>query len=122
MSTQAGRKPRRSYSPQFKAEAVAMVVELGKSAAEAARDLEVNESTLGRWVHRWRLEHGEGTALPLRPVDAARLAEQDAEIKRLTLENSFLNYGDVPIIHSIQTAGSCRPGRVSAGRGVGRSA
>jgi transposase len=67
-----------------------MVVELGKTAAQAARDLEVNESTLGRWVVKWRREHGEGTVLPLRAQDAARLAELEEVNRQLELENRFL--------------------------------
>ncbi|MFY1696623.1 transposase [Solwaraspora sp. WMMA2101] len=39
---------RRRYSPQFKAEAVQMVVETGRPIAAVARDLEVHEATLGK--------------------------------------------------------------------------
>ncbi len=37
---------RRKFSPQFKAEAVQMVLETGKPIAEVARDLGINEGTL----------------------------------------------------------------------------
>jgi len=45
---------RRKFSPQFKAEAVQMVFETGKPIAEVARDLGVNDGTLGNWVKAWR--------------------------------------------------------------------
>jgi transposase-like protein len=45
---------RRRFSPQFKAEAVQMVIETGKPVAEVARDLGVNDGTLGNWVKAWR--------------------------------------------------------------------
>jgi transposase-like protein len=45
---------RRKFSPQFKAEAVQMVIETGKPVAEVARDLGVNDGTLGNWVAAWR--------------------------------------------------------------------
>ena len=130
MSTQADRgregpggprrASRRSFSPQFKAEAVAMVVELGKTAAQVARDLELNESTVGRWVHRWRTEHGEGSAAPLRPAQAARLVELEEANRQLELENRSLNYQDFRIIQDIKTSGICRlvgvaPGWASEG-------
>jgi transposase len=67
-----------------------MVVELGRLQAEVAHDLEVHTSTLGRWVAAWRRDHGQGGPVPMGPVDAARLAAQEEEIKRLELENSFL--------------------------------
>ena len=45
---------RRRFSPQFKAEAVQMVIETGKPIAEVARDLGVHDGTLGNWVKAWR--------------------------------------------------------------------
>ncbi|MGM5069158.1 transposase [Rhodococcus qingshengii] len=47
----------RQFSPQFKAEAVQMVVGLGRSLAAVARDLEINPGTLGNWVKAWREEN-----------------------------------------------------------------
>ena len=45
---------RRKFSPQFRAEAVQPVIETGKPVAEVARDLGVNDGTLGNWVKAWR--------------------------------------------------------------------
>ena len=42
---------RRRFSPQFKAEAVQMVIETGKPIAEVARDLGIRDGTLGNWVN-----------------------------------------------------------------------
>ena len=50
---------RRRFSPQFKAEAVQMVLETGRSIAEVARDLGIHDGTLGNWVNGWRREHPE---------------------------------------------------------------
>src|SRR5206468_5958463 len=55
---------RRRFSPQFKAEAVQMVIETGKPIAEVARDLGIHDGTLGNWVNAWRREYPE----PDRPV------------------------------------------------------
>jgi len=43
---------RRSFSAEFEDEPVKLVTERGLSLAAAARDLNVGESTLGRWVCR----------------------------------------------------------------------
>ena len=67
-----------------------MVVELGRTIKQVSLDLDVNDSTLGRWVSQWRQEHGEASPAPLRPVDAARFAELEAENRRLEMENRFL--------------------------------
>nr|THJ66908.1 transposase [Rhodococcus qingshengii] len=80
---------RRQFSPQFKAEAVRMVVGLGRSLAAVARDLEINPGTLGNWVKAWREENPD-PATATNPVEAARVAEMESEIRRLRMENEFL--------------------------------
>ena len=80
---------RRKFSPQFKAEAVQMVIETGKAVAEVARDLGVNDGTLGNWVKAWRDANPEPDK-SLSPVERARVSEMEAEIRRLRMENEFL--------------------------------
>lgn len=50
---------RRRFSPQFKAEAVHMVLESGKPIAEVARELGIHDGTLGNWVNAWHRDHPE---------------------------------------------------------------
>jgi putative transposase len=83
---------RRRFSPQFKAEAVQMVLETGKPIAEIARDLRINEGTLGNWVNIWRRENPEPTT-ELTPVERARVKEMKNEIRRLRMENEFPKSG-----------------------------
>lgn len=80
---------RRRFSPQFKAEAVQMVISTGKPIAVVARDLGIGETTLGNWVHAWREEHPEPDQ-PLSPVERARVRELEEENRRLRMENEFL--------------------------------
>jgi transposase len=80
---------RRKFSPQFKAEAVQMVLETGKPIAEVARDLGINEGTLGNWVNIWRRENPEPRAGP-EPRGARPREEMEDEIRRLRMENEFL--------------------------------
>jgi transposase len=80
---------RRKFSPQYKAEAVQMVVQTGRTFAEVARDLGINPTTLGNWVHAWKAEHPE-TSPEESPVDRARISELEAEVARLRMENEFL--------------------------------
>jgi transposase-like protein len=80
---------RRKYSPQFRAEAVQMVLETGKPIAEVARDLGINEGTLGNWVNLWRRDNPEPVP-ELNPVERARVKEMEDEIRRLRMENEFL--------------------------------
>src|SRR5215831_21011163 len=80
---------RRKFSPQFKAEAVQMVIETGKPIAQVARDLGIHDGTLGNWVNAWRRQHPEPDH-PLSPVERARVKELEDEVARLRMENEFL--------------------------------
>ena len=85
-------RPKRQFTAEFKADAVRMVTELGKSRAQAARDLEINESTLGRWVAQAVGTEGAGRGSHMRAPDPdsgdpRELARENA---RLRQENEFL--------------------------------
>jgi transposase len=80
---------RRKFSSQFKAEAVQLVLETGRPIAEIARELQINEGTLGNWVNSWRRENPEPEP-EMTPVERARVSEMEAEIRRLRMENEFL--------------------------------
>jgi transposase-like protein len=80
---------RRRYSSQFKAEAVQLVVESGRPISHVAKDLGVGAQLLGRWVQQYRAGCPDPDRA-LSPVDAARLAELEDEMRKLRLENEFL--------------------------------
>ena len=80
---------RRKFSPQFKAEAVQMVLQTGRPIVGVARDLGINAGTLGNWVNLWRRDHPEPEP-ELTPVERARVKEMEEEIGRLRMENEFL--------------------------------
>jgi len=61
---------RRKFSPPFKAEAVQMVIEGGRSTAEVARDLGMHDGTLGNWVNAWRWAN-PNPEQPLTPMERA---------------------------------------------------
>ena len=80
---------RRKFSPQFRAEAVQMVVSTGKPIAQVARDLGIGDGTLGNWVNAWRRENPEPDQ-PVSPLERARVKELEDEVARLRMENEFL--------------------------------
>lgn len=73
---------RRKFDPDFRAGAVRIVKESGKSIAQVARDLGVNEGTLANWVARDR----RATAPPL----GALGEDERTELARLRKENAEL--------------------------------
>lgn len=72
---------RKKYDREFREGAVRIVEETGKPIAQVARDLGMNEGTLGNWVTRAR-EEREGRG---------ELSQDDyEELKRLRAENAEL--------------------------------
>ena len=53
---------RREFTPEFKDEAVKLVINTGRSVATVARELGVNEATLGRWVNLFKASQDAGEA------------------------------------------------------------
>jgi transposase-like protein len=83
------RERRRKFSPEFKDEAVKMVIESSRAIAEVAREIQVNEGTLGNWVNKYRVEHADEEPL-LSVSDRARLRELERENRELRLKAEFL--------------------------------
>jgi transposase len=84
-----GSKNPKRYSPEFKEEAVKMVVDLSRPIAQVARELGVNDTTLGFWVKDYRRVRS-GEQLPLDMPDRARLQELERRNRELEMENAFL--------------------------------
>ena len=80
---------RRRFSPEFKEEAARMVVESGRAIAEVARELGLNETTLGNWVGTYRGEHLDDEP-PLSLSERARLRELEREVRELRMKSEFL--------------------------------
>jgi len=78
----------KKYTQEYRDEAVKMVLENDQPIAKVARDLGINEGTLGNWVSKYRREHPVSEELSL--PDRARLRELERENRELRLMNDFL--------------------------------
>ena len=76
-------RPRREYTDEFKAGAVALVLTEGRRISDVARDLDLTQSALSGWVKQAKVESGKG------PAGALTKAERD-ELTRLRKENREL--------------------------------
>jgi len=65
------------------------VIESSRAIAEVAREIQVNEGTLGNWVNKYRAEHADEEP-PLSVSDRARLRELERENRELRLKAEFL--------------------------------
>ena len=80
---------RREFTPEYKDEAVKLVINTGRPVATVARELGVKEQTLGRWVnlYRARQEAGDGALGETERVELARLRKEVSELK---MDRAFL--------------------------------
>jgi transposase len=79
---------RKKYDREFREGAVRIVEETGKPIAQVARDLGVNEGTLGNWVNKAR-EAREGRG-ELGKDDYEELKRLRAEVAELRMERDVL--------------------------------
>ena len=84
-------KARRTFTPEFKIQAVKLVTEQGKSVAEVARELDLGESMLRAWKRGLTVKGVQafpGKGNP--PAHEEELRRLRAEVKRLTMERDVL--------------------------------
>jgi transposase len=74
-------RARRRFAKEFKADAVALVLDGGRPIAHVARDLGIGATNLGNWVRQARIDRGDRPGLT---------TEERSELVRLRRENSKL--------------------------------
>jgi transposase len=83
------KKNRRTFSVEYKEEAVKLVLEQSAPVATLARDVGVHEQTLRNWVTAYRKAHA-GEEPPLSVSERSRLRELEKENRELRLKAEFL--------------------------------
>src|SRR2546427_3368036 len=84
------KRRRRSFSPEFKAEAVRVVRESGKSVSTVARELDLTETALRRWVVQAEVDAGRSGSGPLTTDERAELTQLRRDVKTLRMERDIL--------------------------------
>ena len=77
------RRQRRSFSDEYKAETVKLVLSGHKTAGQVARDLDLTETAVRSWVKQAQVNKGKGPA-------GALTSEEKEELTRLRKENREL--------------------------------
>jgi len=77
-------KERKSYSKQFKMDAVKLVTDDGYKISEAARNLEIHPNLLGKWKNQYAAENNQ--AFP----GKGHMTPEKEELHRLRKENQRL--------------------------------
>jgi len=83
------RRPRRAFTNEFKASAVRLVLDEGKSINEVARDLDLTASALGDWVRQARADRTKGKT-GLTTAEREELAALRKKVRQLELERDIL--------------------------------
>jgi transposase len=84
-------RQRRTYTNEFKVEAVKLLTEQGRSVAEAARSLDIGENLLRSWKISFQANGDQ--AFPGKghlPAIEEELRRLRAEVKRLLMEREIL--------------------------------
>jgi transposase len=80
---------RRSFTPEYKAAAVDLVLGGGRTIADVARSIGVHEMTLGKWVKKTRDDGQPPGGGPLNEDERAELERLRAELPRVRMELEF---------------------------------
>jgi transposase len=78
-----------TYTPEFKEQAVKRVIDNSLPIAQVARELGINDTTLGFWVKDYRRKLGRQPLPPEMP-DQDRMRELERRNRELEMENAFL--------------------------------
>ncbi|WP_095989804.1 IS3 family transposase [Cystobacter fuscus] len=87
------RRKRRSFNAEFKAEAIRLVREGGKSVSQVAKDLDLTDSALRNWMKQAEVDAGKGPAGALTTAEREEFTRLRKEVRQLTMERDFLKKG-----------------------------
>ena len=83
-------RPRRTFTKEFKAEAVQLCKVGDRSIGQVAKDLDLTETALRGWVKRADIDAGKGPPGALTTAEREELTRLRREVKRLEMEREIL--------------------------------
>ena len=85
-----GKRKRRSFSKEYKAEVVALIRKSGKGIGTVARDLGLSETAVRRWISQAEIDSGGGPSGALTTAEREELAQLRKRVKTLEMEREIL--------------------------------
>lgn len=85
-----GRRKRREFTPEFKANAVRLVRDEGKSVREVVAEFDLTVTALRDWLRRAEVEQRRDPGGPLTTDERAEPARLEREFKTVSMERDFL--------------------------------
>jgi transposase len=83
------RRPRRQFTDEFKAGAIRLVLDEGKTVGAVARELDLTPSALADWVRRAQADRTKGPT-GLTGVEREELTRLRKEVRELRMEREVL--------------------------------
>ncbi len=84
------KRKRRAYSAEYKAEVVELIRKSGKSVGVVARELDLTETAVRRWVQQAEIDSGGGPAGALTTAEREELSQLRKRVKTLEMEREIL--------------------------------
>ena len=84
------KRKRRAFSAEYKAEVVGLIRKSGKSVGAVARELDLTETAVRRWVQQAEIDSGGGPAGALTSAEREELAQLRKRVKTLEMEREIL--------------------------------
>lgn len=83
-------RTRRVHTPEFKADTVALVRDGHRTVAQVARDLELADSLVRKWIEQAAADEGKGRPGALTTAEKEELSHLRREVKTLRMEREIL--------------------------------
>ena len=84
------RRPKRKFTPEFRAECVALCKVGDRTVSQVAKDLDLTETSLREWYARAEVDAGRGAPGALTTAEREELAKLRRENKQLRMEREIL--------------------------------
>ena len=85
-----GKRTRRSFTKEYKAEVVGLIRKSGKTVGAVCRDLGLTETAVRRWVQQAEVDSGRGPVGALTTEERAEFAALRKRVKTLEMEREIL--------------------------------
>ncbi len=90
-----GKRKRRSFTREYKAEVVELIRKSGKRIGAVARELDLTETAVRAWVRQAETDSGGGPAGALTTAEREELAALRRRVKTLEMEREILKKASV---------------------------
>ena len=91
------RRKRRSFTDEFKADAVKLVLAGGRTVGQVAKALNLTETAVRAWVRQAEVDAGQGPSDALTTEERSELSRLRREVKQLRVEREILKAAAVTV-------------------------